>query len=145
MDRMNRVGSRDRTHGADRFERDLARMMRNGELDTPFETRHRERLHAGVRARQRVRAVWLATGSVLTAAGLGVALLFLASAFAQGGSPGPSPRPVTSAESAPNRVSPTGRKPEPATRPKVEPELKRQPATKPPAPSSTPRTAPWQG
>ncbi|MET7703982.1 MULTISPECIES: hypothetical protein [unclassified Streptomyces] len=83
----------------DQFEQELARMMRDNETtETPYEERHQVRLRAGVRARQRVRTIWMATGSVLTIAGLGVGLL-LASLFAQGGPTSPQPRPVTSAES----------------------------------------------
>ncbi|MEU6375008.1 hypothetical protein [Streptomyces sp. NPDC046909] len=83
----------------DHFEQELARMMRESREDSPYEERHRSRLHAGVRARQRVRALWMATASVLTVTGLGVGLLVLASSVAQGGPGGPQPRPVTSAES----------------------------------------------
>lgn len=85
----------------DRFEQELARMMRDSQENTPYEDRHRYRLQAGVRARRRARAAWMATGSVLTVAGLGVGLMVLPSAFAQGGPTGPQPRPVTSAESVP--------------------------------------------
>lgn len=83
----------------DHFEQELARMMRDSQEDTPYEDRHRHRLQAGVRARQRARTAWMATGSVLTIAGLG--LMVLASFFAQGGRTGPQPRPITSAESVP--------------------------------------------
>lgn len=82
----------------DHVELELARMMRDSHEDTPYEERHRVRLRAGVRARQRARTVWMATGSVLAIAGLGVGLTLLASFFAQGGPNGPQPRPVTSAE-----------------------------------------------
>ncbi|WP_051741769.1 hypothetical protein [Streptomyces xylophagus] len=82
----------------DHFEQGLARMMRDSHEYAPYEERHRVRLRAGVRARQRVRTVWMATGSVLTIAGLAVGLTLLASLFAQGGPNGPQPRPVTSAE-----------------------------------------------
>ena len=84
----------------DHFEQELARMMRDSQEDTPYEDRHRDRLHAGVRARRRARMAWMATGSALTIAGLGVGLVVLPSSFAQGGPAGPQPRPVTSAESA---------------------------------------------
>ncbi|GAA2314177.1 hypothetical protein Scani_80780 [Streptomyces caniferus] len=85
----------------DHFEQELARMMRDGQEDTLYEDRHRDRLHAGVRARRRARAAWAATGSVLTAAGLGVGLMVLPSSFAQDGPTGPQRRPGTPAESAP--------------------------------------------
>ncbi|WP_159038159.1 hypothetical protein [Streptomyces sp. WM6386] len=85
----------------DRFEQELTRMMRAGHTDRPYEDRHRYRLHAGVRARQRARAAWMATASVLTIAGLGIGLLLLASSVTQGGPHTRQPRPVTSAESVP--------------------------------------------
>ncbi|GEC02743.1 hypothetical protein SSP24_03980 [Streptomyces spinoverrucosus] len=85
----------------DHFEQELARMMRDSQEDVPYEERHRSRLRAGVRARRRARTAWMATGSVLTIAGLGVGLLLLTSLFAQGGSNVPQPRPITSAESVP--------------------------------------------
>lgn len=92
----------------DHFEQELARLMRDGHGDTPYEERHRARLRAGVRARQRTRRVWMATGSVLTVAGAGIGLLLLTGAFAQGVSNGPQPRPAVSAESfpAPSAVRP---------------------------------------
>lgn len=71
----------------DQFEQDLARMMRDGLEEVSYEDRHRDRLRAGVRARYRVRTAWAAAGSVLTATGLCVALLVLASSF-----PGAGPR-----------------------------------------------------
>ncbi|MFI9332793.1 hypothetical protein ACIGZJ_35335 [Kitasatospora sp. NPDC052868] len=82
----------------DRFEQELVRMMRDGLEDAPYEDRHRARLRAGVRARQRVRTAWTVAGSVLTA-GLCAALLVLAGSYSRGGSPGPEPRPLVSAES----------------------------------------------
>lgn len=95
----------------DHFEQELARMMRDSQEDTPYEDRHRDRLHAGVRARRRARAAWMATGSVLTLAGLGVGLMVLPSSFAQGGPTGPQPRPVTSAESVPMPSTPSTARP----------------------------------
>lgn len=85
----------------DHFEQELARMMRDGQEETLYEDRHRDRLHAGVRARRRARAAWTATGSVLTVAGLGVGLMVLPSSFAQDGPTGPQRRPGTPAESVP--------------------------------------------
>ncbi|MEW2491832.1 hypothetical protein [Streptomyces sp. NPDC048411] len=85
----------------DHFEQQLARMMRDSRQDTPYEDRHRYRLRAAVRARQRARTAWMATGSVLTAAALGIGLVVLANSFARGGPTAPQPRPVTSAESVP--------------------------------------------
>lgn len=74
-------------------------MMHEGQEDTAYEDHHRSRLHAGVQARKRVRTAWTAAGSVLTAAGLCVALLVVASSFSRGGPAGPRPRPLVSAES----------------------------------------------
>ncbi|MFF7365508.1 hypothetical protein [Streptomyces sp. NPDC008125] len=85
----------------DHFEQELARMMRDGREDAPFEDRHRHRLRVAVRARQRTRTAWLATGSALTVAGLGIALTVLSNSLADGGPTGPPPRPVVSAESVP--------------------------------------------
>lgn len=84
----------------DQFEQELARMLRDSHEDTPYEDRHRRRLQAGVRTRRRARTAWMATGSLLTLAGLGVVLMVLPNSFAQGSPVGPQPRPVTSAESA---------------------------------------------
>ncbi|WP_405009495.1 cellulase [Kitasatospora sp. NBC_01539] len=85
----------------DQFEQELARMMRDGQEDTPYEARHRDRLRVGVRARQRARTAWTATGSVLAVTGLGVGLVVLTGAFTQGGPSGPQPRPLASTGSAP--------------------------------------------
>lgn len=90
----------------DHFEQELARMMRDSQEATPYEDRHRDRLQAGVRARRRARAAWMATGSVLTIAGLGVGLMVLPSSFAQGRPAGTQPGPVTSAESQPSTARP---------------------------------------
>ncbi|MER6241958.1 hypothetical protein [Streptomyces griseorubiginosus] len=61
----------------DHFERELVRMMRDGEEPTPFEARHGERLRAGVRHRRRMRAARRAAGSVLAVAGLCLGLFLL--------------------------------------------------------------------
>lgn len=90
----------------DHFEQELARMMRDTQEDTLYEDRHRDRLHAGVRARRRARAAWTATGSVLTVAGLGVGLMVLPNSFAQDGPTGPQRRPGTPAESVPMPSTP---------------------------------------
>src|SRR5438552_11077006 len=76
-------------------------MMRNTQADTPFEDQHRQRLHAGVRARRRARTVWMATGSALTIAGLGVGLEVLPSASAQGGPAVPHHRPTSTTAPVP--------------------------------------------
>lgn len=125
----------------DHFEQELARLMRVGQEDTPYEDRHRYRLRAGVRTRQRARKVWLATGSVLTIAGLGVGLLVLANTFAHGGPTGPQPRPVTSAESVPMPVTVR-----PASTAKGGP-MPYRPSTPTAVPTraSTTLVAPWRG
>ncbi|GGU98595.1 hypothetical protein GCM10010211_77400 [Streptomyces albospinus] len=76
------------------FEHELARMMRDTQANSPFEDQHRQRLQAGVRARRRARRVWMATGSALTIAGLGVGLEVLPSASAQGGPSVPQHQPT---------------------------------------------------
>lgn len=90
----------------DHFEQELARMMRDGHEETLYEDRHRDRLHAGVRARRRARAAWTATGSVLTVAGLGVGLMVLPSSFAQDGPTNPQHRSGTPAEPGPTPSRP---------------------------------------
>lgn len=118
-------------------------MMRDSQEDTPYEDRHQYRLQAGVRARQRARTAWMATGSVLTIAGLGIGLMVLPSSFAQGGPTGPRPRPVTSAESVP--VPSTAR---PASTAQGVP-MPYLPSTREPVPiptrTSTTQVAPWPG
>ncbi|MFF8367809.1 cellulase [Streptomyces lydicus] len=83
------------------FEHELARMMRATQTHTPFEEQHRQRLHAGVRARRRARTVWMATGSALTIAGLGVGLEVLPSASAQSGPTIPHHQPTSSTAPTP--------------------------------------------
>ncbi|MCF3174178.1 cellulase [Streptomyces sioyaensis] len=83
------------------FEHELARMMRDTQADTPFEDQHRQRLQAGVRARRRARTVWMATGSALTIAGLGVGLEVLPSASAQGGPTVPHHQPTSTTRPVP--------------------------------------------
>ncbi|MEU4847042.1 cellulase [Streptomyces gilvosporeus] len=83
------------------FEHELARMMRDTQADTPFEDQHRQRLQAGVRARRRARTVWMATGSALTIAGLGVGLEVLPSASAQGGPTIPHHQPTSTTAPVP--------------------------------------------
>jgi len=96
----------------DHFEQELARLMRDGhdrvQDESSYEDRHRRRLYAGVRARQRTRRAWMATGSALTIAALGAVLMTLPNSFAQNG-PGPrNPRPATSAEPLPTRSTADG-------------------------------------
>ncbi|QIK09128.1 cellulase [Streptomyces sp. Je 1-4] len=83
------------------FEHELARMMRDTQANTPFEDQHRQRLQAGVRARRRARTVWVATGSALTIAGLGVGLEVLPSASAQGGPTVPHHQPTSTTAPVP--------------------------------------------
>ncbi|MEJ8647644.1 cellulase [Streptomyces sp. MS1.AVA.3] len=83
------------------FEHELARMMRDTQANTPFEDQHRQRLQAGVRARRRARTVWMATGSALTIAGLGVGLEVLPSASAQGGPTVPHHQPTSTTAPVP--------------------------------------------
>ncbi|MYT33875.1 MULTISPECIES: hypothetical protein [unclassified Streptomyces] len=83
------------------FEHQLARMMRDTQANTPFEDQHRQRLQAGVRARRRARTVWMATGSALTIAGLGVGLEVLPSASAQGGPTVPQHQPTSTTAPVP--------------------------------------------
>ncbi|MFI0904841.1 cellulase [Streptomyces sioyaensis] len=83
------------------FEHELARMMRDTQANTPFEDQHRQRLQAGVRARRRARTVWMATGSALTIAGLGVGLEVLPSASAQDGPTVPHHQPTSTTAPVP--------------------------------------------
>ncbi|MFC8350420.1 cellulase [Streptomyces sp. NPDC057280] len=93
----------------DHFEQELARLMRDsGAPGEGYEDRHRRRLYAGVRARQRTRRAWMATGSALTIAALGAVLMTLPDSFAQNG-PGPrNPRPATSAGPLPTHSTADG-------------------------------------
>ncbi|MGW6908044.1 hypothetical protein [Streptomyces sp. NPDC054940] len=106
----------------DHFERELARMMRDTEEDTPFEDGDRRRLRAGIRARREARRVWMATGSALTVLVCGVGLVFLPGALAQDGPPGREHRPTSAT-------------PVPAT--SIVPAPWRQPTTSEPGPRVT--------
>ncbi|MEU0040465.1 MULTISPECIES: hypothetical protein [unclassified Streptomyces] len=89
----------------DHFERELARMMRDTEEQTPFEPAQQDRLRTGVRVRRRVRSAQKAVGSVLAVAGLGVGL-FLLPHTPKGDRPqAPLPQPMTGRSSP--AVSPT--------------------------------------
>ncbi|PWI17124.1 hypothetical protein DI272_25420 [Streptomyces sp. Act143] len=92
------------------FEQELASMMRegHGQEGTGYEDRHRRRLYAAVRARQRTRRAWMATASALTIAGLGAVLMTLPNSFAQSGPTAPDRRPATSAEPLPSRSAADG-------------------------------------
>ncbi|NUO45092.1 MAG: hypothetical protein HOV82_24035 [Streptomyces sp.] len=69
----------------------------HGRGESSYGERHRRRLYAGVRARQRVRRAWMATGSALTIAALGAVLMTLPNSLAQDSPTTPRPRPATSA------------------------------------------------
>ncbi|MCX4902862.1 hypothetical protein [Streptomyces sp. NBC_00878] len=87
----------------DKFERELARMMRDAQETTPFEPRHRTRLRSGVRARRRVRVARRAVGSVLAAAGIGLGFFLLPNDWVDSRPQAPLPRPAVS----PTLPSPT--------------------------------------
>ncbi|TQK50748.1 hypothetical protein FBY35_1095 [Streptomyces sp. SLBN-118] len=76
-------------------------MMHEPQENTPFEPRDRNRLQAGVRARRRARTAWMAGGSVLAIAGLGVGLVVLPNAFAEDRPPAPQHRPVSTTKPVP--------------------------------------------
>ncbi|WP_405825828.1 hypothetical protein OG241_49705 [Streptomyces sp. NBC_01390] len=115
----------------DHFEQDLARMLRDSRQDTPYEDRHRLRLRVAVRARQRFRTAWMATGAALTIAGCGVGLMALSDTVAHGGTT-PRPRPVTSAESVPGP---------PVVRPASTAEVRSNPAS---TPTARPQSSPYR-
>ncbi|MEV0909365.1 hypothetical protein [Streptomyces hokutonensis] len=78
----------------DPFERQLARLMRDTHEPVPFEPRHRERLHEGVRVRRRTRMVRRTVGSALAVVGVGLLLLPAGPTRVQPAEP--HPRPATS-------------------------------------------------
>src|SRR4051812_44879570 len=80
----------------DHFERELARMMRDAQEHTPFETEHQIRLRSGVRARRRARLAQKAVGSVLAVAGLGIGLFLLPQDRVENRPQAPVPRPALS-------------------------------------------------
>ncbi|MFF6880374.1 MULTISPECIES: cellulase [unclassified Streptomyces] len=104
----------------DDFERDLSRLMRDTRQHTPYEPEHRQRLHAGIRARRRSRLLWKAGGSAVAVAGLSVGLALLPSML--------------------TRAQPADHRPQPATSPTTSPDS--TPSTAPPAPSTTPTEQP---
>lgn len=95
----------------DDFERDLSRLMRDTRQHAPYEPEHRQRLHAGIRARRRSRMLWKAGGSAVAVAGLsvGLALLPQMGSRAQPAEPRPqrttSPAPIV--EPAPTTGAPS--------------------------------------
>ncbi|MFJ8596979.1 cellulase [Streptomyces sp. NPDC093598] len=100
----------------DDFERDLSRLMRDTQQHTPYEPAHRQRLHAGIRARRRSRLLWKAGGSAVAVAGLSVGLALLPSLG--------------------TRAQPADRRPQPATSPTTSHD--NRPTADAPSPSSTP-------
>lgn len=87
----------------DAFEKELARMMRDTEESTPFDSEHGTRLKAGVRSRRRARTAWAAGGAAAAIVALAAGLLFLPGTSADEGPAGPvptappTPRPPTHA------------------------------------------------
>ncbi|MDV9175556.1 hypothetical protein R6V09_36270 [Streptomyces sp. W16] len=80
----------------DPFERQLARMMHDTHEPVPFEPRHRERLHEGVRVRRRTRVVRRTVGCALAVVGVSIGLLLLPGGPARVQPAEPHPRPATS-------------------------------------------------
>ncbi|MET7986867.1 hypothetical protein [Streptomyces sp. NPDC005281] len=103
----------------DRFERELARMMRDAQEHTPFEPAQQNSLRAGVRVRRRIRAAQKAVSCVLAAAGISVGLFLLPHSPDRDRPLGPVPRPAVTPTSPYATLSPTssstGTPSEPAT------------------------------
>ncbi|WP_063764832.1 hypothetical protein [Streptomyces aureus] len=91
----------------DRFERELARMMRDSQEYTPFEPAQQNSLRAGVRVRRRVRAAQKAATCVLAAAGISLGLFLLPHAPDRDRPLGPVPRPSVTPTSPDATLSPT--------------------------------------
>ncbi|MFD5161958.1 cellulase [Streptomyces hawaiiensis] len=104
----------------DDFERDLSRLMRDTQQHTPYEPAHRQRLHAGIRARRRSRLLWKAGGSAVAVAGLSVGLALLPSMLTRAQPADHRPQPATSPTASPDSTptaepsttSPTPTRPE---------------------------------
>ncbi|MBR8639937.1 cellulase [Streptomyces tuirus] len=96
----------------DDFERNLSRLMRDTQRHTPYEPEHRQRLHAGIRARRRSRMLWKAGGSAVAVAGLSVGLALLPNMLTRAQPadhdrrPQPATSPTPSQDSAPTFDSP---------------------------------------
>ncbi|MFD9685362.1 cellulase [Kitasatospora sp. NPDC059088] len=116
----------------DDFEQELARMMRDTQENTPFETRHRERLQAGVRSRRRTKGALMAGGSLLLIAGVGVGL---PAAFAQDHA---TTAPASTPTATPT-PAPTGT---PTSTPTATPTPLGKPGTSTGAPTGTPTGTP---
>ncbi|KOX06126.1 hypothetical protein ADK65_02660 [Streptomyces sp. NRRL B-1140] len=119
----------------DDFERDLSRLMHDTRQHSPYEPEHRQRLHAGIRARRRSRLLWKAGGSAVAVAGLGVGLALLPSMFTRAQPADHRPQPVTSPTASPD-ITPTSPAPAPSTTPTELPETT-LPATTTTTPTTT--------
>ncbi|WP_329303369.1 hypothetical protein OG410_38345 [Streptomyces sp. NBC_00659] len=91
----------------DQFERELARMMRDAQEQTPFEPAQQNSLREGVRVRRRIRAAQKAASCVLAAAGICVGVFLLPHAPDRDRPLGPVPRPTTTPASPYVTPSPT--------------------------------------
>ncbi|MFF6914568.1 cellulase [Streptomyces sp. NPDC012466] len=104
----------------DDFERDLSRLMRDTQQPAPYEPAHRQRLHAGIRARRRSRLLWKAGGSAVAVVGLSVGLALLPSMLTRtqpaDHRPQPAPSPTTSPDSTPT-AEPSAPTPTPTEQP----------------------------
>ncbi|MGW3101413.1 cellulase [Streptomyces sp. NPDC001100] len=90
----------------DPFERQLARLMRDTHEPVPFEPRHRERLHEGVRVRRRTRMVRRTVGCALAVVGVGIGLLLVPAGPTRVQPAEPHPRPATSPTSTGSAPTP---------------------------------------
>lgn len=90
----------------DPFEQELARLLRDGRHDTPYDGSRRHSLRARVEARRRARRARLAVGSALTLTGLALGVMALAGPLTEGGPGAPAPRPSVSSPSVPGPVAP---------------------------------------
>ncbi|MEV3971541.1 cellulase [Streptomyces sp. NPDC050698] len=127
----------------DDFERDLSRLMRDTQRHTPYEPAHRQRLHAGIRARRRSRLLWKAGGSAVAVAGLSVGLALLPGMItrAQPADPRPATSPTTSPDSTPT-PGPTAPSPTPTEQPETPPPATTSGGVTPSGTTSAPTTTP---
>ncbi|WSY47539.1 cellulase (plasmid) [Embleya sp. NBC_00888] len=121
----------------DDFEKELARMMRDTEKSTPFDSEHGTRLRAGVRGRRRARTAWAAGGAAAAIVALATGLLFLPGASAD-------EDPAVPVPTAPPTSRPPTHAPPSATRPPSSPTTA-LPVTTPPIRSSSTTGAPIAG
>ncbi|MFJ7333151.1 cellulase [Streptomyces sp. NPDC101110] len=106
----------------DDFERDLSRLMHDTREHTPYEPAHRQRLHAGIRARRRSRMLWKAGGSAVAVAGLSVGLAFLPGVLTRAQPADPRPQPATSPTASPDGTptpDPSATSPTPTLQPET--------------------------